>query len=139
MFANYTLANKLHFLAIIIILIVLTLSWLFPRQSSVSESTVGKLNELVTLMNNVNNNVNTAMAEQKKINQALLSNYNKREEFNANAYDDLLKKYGIEEPIKSEGTPNEKTVITRDNKAIKNADSYDKLLDLHGCVDGVCK
>lgn len=138
MAANYTLANKLHLFAILVILIVLTLSWLFPRQSNVSESTMGKLDDLVTLMEKVNKNVDANMAEQRAINSALLSNYLQREKANNGAYDNLLEKYGIDvAPTPEE--PNAKQTIKNDPVAIKNASDYDQLLNLHNCVNGVCE
>lgn len=138
MAANYTLANKIHLFAILAILILLMLSWLFPRQSNVTESTMGKLNDLVVLMEQVNKNVDSVMAEQRVINQTLLTNYNKREEYNNKEYDNLMKQYGLDNILPPEKT-NDKPIIKNDPVAIKNAGDYDKLLNLHGCVDGVCK
>lgn len=140
MAGNYTLANKLHIFVLLLVITVVGLAWFFPREPKVSEETIGKLDELVTLMGKVNNHVDTALTEQRAINRVLLTKYQQREDSNNIAYEDLLKQYGIPSAEPVGNVPNETKPDKKDIPVIKKSSPDGGRNSVSMCADDkLCK
>lgn len=140
MAGNYTLANKLHIFVLLVVLTVVGLAWFFPREPKVSEETIGKLNDLVTLMGVVSNHVDTALTEQRAINLLLLNKYQKREAANEVAYDDLLEKYGLPDAEPTGTVPNDINPDKKDPPVIEKSGNDGGTNTVNMCADDrLCK
>ncbi|EBV8434186.1 hypothetical protein NFI00_000051 [Salmonella enterica] len=103
---------------LVIIMCLVLLSWIFPRQSSVSEKTLDTLQNVANQMERVGNNIERASLAQEKRNTLLEQQLQDRKSLRDNDYDALEQKYGkylgpvpdgdvvisVQQPAKHEGS-----------------------------------
>ncbi len=79
---------------LMIILCIVLLSWMFPKQSSVSEKTLDTLQNVANQMERVGNNIERASLAQEKRNTLLEQQLSDRKDSREKDYDALEQKYG---------------------------------------------
>lgn len=79
---------------LMIILCIVLLSWIFPKQSSVSEKTLDTLQNVANQMERVGNNIERASLAQEKRNTLLEQQLSDRKNDRENDYNALEQKYG---------------------------------------------
>lgn len=88
---------------LVLILCLVLISWLFPKQSDVSEQTLTTLQQVANQMEKVGNNIERANLAQEKRNQLLESELQLRKTNRDHDYDGIYQKWGQYNP----GTGNE--------------------------------
>ena len=92
------------FALLVLIVCLVLISWLFPKQSDVSDQTLNTLQKVANQMEKVSNNIERANIAQEKRNQLLESELVVRKQSRDKSYDDMLQKWGRYDPNGS-GTP----------------------------------
>ena len=81
---------------LLLILFLVAMAWLFPRNSGVSTQTVAALEGVVKNMNVAAQNMQNAAASQQQVNEVLRLQLMERKNTRYILYEDLLMKYGID-------------------------------------------
>lgn len=88
---------------LLLILFLVAMAWLFPRNSGVSTQTVAALEGVVKNMNVAAQNMQNAAASQQQVNEVLRLQLLERKNTRDILYEDLLNKYGLNN-LDSNGT-----------------------------------
>lgn len=81
---------------LLMILFLVVMAWLFPRNSGVSAQTVVALEGVVKNMTMAAQDMQRAASSQQQVNEALRLQLSERKGTRDKLYDDLLKNYGID-------------------------------------------